>query len=331
METFSELDWDFDRVPDSELVACCFWEYARESDFIRGLRRRCLDPKWREMTNSEFWEYCGHDVEKIQSIGYESEVILRGFFFEPVIKYQSVDSELPDYRHADAPPISGSFPHPWQSLSALERSSRSDIRSARAGIHPVPFKRGSRHDARDIAQWADARWNQTFSMFRKVQSDNPGATEEDLAEKGKLPRFSGVQPSLYWEGGTEVTVVAIDWSTFTNDEIATYFRSWVKANRPKHLMSTSGRGHKPNDWRTKLTRLAVMRLLSRFTPLAIVDPRRDSFPAVWGTRQFSRAKWRDVTKWHEARREARKIFHEIFPVLPKDEDPLSWARRAPGK
>jgi len=29
-------EWDFDAVPDGELVGCCFWEYARESAFIRG-------------------------------------------------------------------------------------------------------------------------------------------------------------------------------------------------------------------------------------------------------------------------------------------------------
>jgi len=33
----SENEWDFDnsRVDDAELLACCYWEYARESDSIR--------------------------------------------------------------------------------------------------------------------------------------------------------------------------------------------------------------------------------------------------------------------------------------------------------
>jgi hypothetical protein len=43
----SEFDWNFDPVPDNELVACCYWEYARESEFIRGLRQRCIQ-NWRE-------------------------------------------------------------------------------------------------------------------------------------------------------------------------------------------------------------------------------------------------------------------------------------------
>src|ERR1022692_3916499 len=29
-----EHEWNFDSVPDGELVACCYWEYARESASI---------------------------------------------------------------------------------------------------------------------------------------------------------------------------------------------------------------------------------------------------------------------------------------------------------
>jgi len=38
-------EWNFDAVPDDELIACCYWEFARESAFIRDVRRRCLDPR----------------------------------------------------------------------------------------------------------------------------------------------------------------------------------------------------------------------------------------------------------------------------------------------
>ncbi len=46
----STLDWDFDGVADSELVACCYWEYARESLGIRELHRRGFQPDfWGEI------------------------------------------------------------------------------------------------------------------------------------------------------------------------------------------------------------------------------------------------------------------------------------------
>jgi hypothetical protein len=41
-EAVSRNDWDFDNVPDNELVACCYWEFARESRQIRNLRQRCM-------------------------------------------------------------------------------------------------------------------------------------------------------------------------------------------------------------------------------------------------------------------------------------------------
>jgi len=100
-----ECDWNFDEVPDGELVACCYWEYARESAFIRDVRKRCLDLKSREMLNSEIWEYWGRDIEKIQSIGYESEVILGGFFFEADVAHQSQDEKLPNYSIRVANPV----------------------------------------------------------------------------------------------------------------------------------------------------------------------------------------------------------------------------------
>lgn len=37
-KVLESADWNFDAVPDPELVACCYWEYARESAFIRELR-----------------------------------------------------------------------------------------------------------------------------------------------------------------------------------------------------------------------------------------------------------------------------------------------------
>ena len=38
-----EREWNFSdraKVPDTELVACCYWEYARESDFIAAWRSK---------------------------------------------------------------------------------------------------------------------------------------------------------------------------------------------------------------------------------------------------------------------------------------------------
>ncbi len=165
-----DFDWNFERVSDSELVACCFWEYARESAFILGVRERCLNPKWKEMVNSEFWEYCGKDIAKIQSIGYANEVFLRKFFFEPGIKYQDVDRELPNFRQPDAPHLTGSFPQPWQSLSAAERKERSHIGSDRTCIPLLPFERGISPHAQDIFKYVKLQRAQA-EMERETDAD----------------------------------------------------------------------------------------------------------------------------------------------------------------
>ena len=76
-EDISPTEWDFERVPDGELVACCYWEYARESAFIRELRQRC----WRDHQPVGRPDKQLHtDLQKVQSIGYAANYFLSGFF-----------------------------------------------------------------------------------------------------------------------------------------------------------------------------------------------------------------------------------------------------------
>ena len=324
-------EWNFDEVPDSELVACCFWEYARESEFIRSALQQYREwflagGLWEDERSS-----CGSDIERINSIVYAAEVIVRGCAIPPVRKYQSLDSSKSDYRHPHAPIISSSFPSPWLSLAREERRERARIRSDRSVLSLIPIKRGDWHDANDIARWAEGRWQALRAEFEKVRRAHPEVSEDELVRDGKLKEFPGIQPSLYWEGGGEVTVVSIQWADFTNEEIIASFRKWVKANRPQRLGNPDARGRKPKDWRANLTRLAVMRLLSRFTALQLVDGRRKDLPAIWDTKQFASRKWADVTKWHDARREAGRLFHKLFPFLPAEAKPISWDRQRSAK
>jgi hypothetical protein len=324
-----EQDWNFDNIPNEELVACCYWEYARESKFICEALREYRDWFWAGGLRSQDTTDCCGKLEQIQGIGYVAEVFVRGCVYEPVAQNRPEHPSEPPDSHPEASKITGSFPAPWQSLSLAERKERSQIRSERTTIPLVPFERGERHEAREIADWAESRWHEWNDAYAKVKRDHPEIAEGQLLEQGKLKSFPGIQPSLYWEGGREVTVVSIHWSDFTNEEIVQYFRRWVKENRPNHWSNPDTRGHKSKDWRAQLTRLAVMRLLSRFTALQLVSD--DLFPEIWATKQFSGRKWGDVTKWHDARREARKTFQILFPFLPEGELPFSWKRPAPLK
>lgn len=330
-ELIAKAEWNFDAVPDVELAACCYWEYARESEFIRGLRERSWE-YWKPLyLRGEWWnepkdEHLHADLEKAQSIGYPAEVFLRGISCPP----DGVLPDAPPLKPGEVEQVTGSFPKPWQALTPAERRYRAHIGTDAERIPLVPFKRGTSLDAGDIRDFVKGRQRAAENARDLIKRRKPQLNEATLLRLGKL-KYPETLPSLYWTGGGEVTVVTINWGAFTNDEIVNHFRKWVKANRPKQYPTPSRKGHKPGDWRANLTRLAVLRLLGRFTALQLVDPRRNSMPAIWETKQFSRAKWQDVTKWHDARREAGRLFRRLFPFLPADAKPLSWDRRAPGK
>ena len=84
------LEWDFELVPREELVACGFWEYARESKFIRQTYETCTEDP----------QAVREDVERIRSIGQPAEMwfedgesIHRCGFFAP---WRSLPTEVRD-------------------------------------------------------------------------------------------------------------------------------------------------------------------------------------------------------------------------------------------
>jgi hypothetical protein len=335
MKTLSELDWNFDVVPDGELVACCYWEYARESAFIRDTLREYRDwylagGQWDENTAGLITK-----LEKIQCFSEQADVFVRGCGFDSKRVWQSNNPKKPNYRHPQAPPITGSFPDgPWQSLSSEERKFRARIRSRIEQFDIVPIKLAhwswAKEIARECQRVVDEQHGQRKTWEQKYLRKDAKGNLYQVADAPPVPELGSLRPRTRWGTG-ETLLVDIAWDCFTNDEITAYFRQWVKAARPKEIPSPSDRGHKPGDWRAKLTRLAVMRLLSRFTALDIIDPRQNLCPEVLKTKVFCGRKWIDATKWYDARREAGKFYRRLFPFLPKDELPLSWKRTAPAK
>jgi hypothetical protein len=301
-----ELDFSGERIPDDEVVACCFWEYARESEFIRQVRERSVR-HWQD--GGKFNKELYADLEMLQSIGYTAEVFLRGFSFP--------SGERSKKSHPNAPPITGSFPQPWQSLDMAERAYRAHIRSDKEVIPLTPFKRGDWLDAGDIYQFAEARRKEIFAPYEKARRENPEASEVELIRDGKLVPLPEIPNSLYWAGGKEVSIFAIEWAQFTNDEITTHFRHWIKSNRPKTISEPDDRGRKLNDWRVALNRLGIMRALHVST---FANSR---FPAKF--------KSRGEKHCYNARKLAFKKFHELFPFLDKTEEPISWATKGRGE
>jgi hypothetical protein len=247
-------------------------------------------------------------LDKLQSIGYPAEVFVHGISCPP----DDVLPDAPPLKPGEVRPLTGSFPTPWQKLTKEERAYRSNIGNDVERIPLVPFERGHSFDARDILHSVEAQRREVEAANDKVRRENPKKSEEALCREGKL-RFPTVPPSAYWAGGKEVTVVGIEWGRFTDDQIASYFRKWVRVNRPARYRAPNAQGRKLNDWRVALDRLGTMRVLHAHS---FADHR---FPKAF--------KERGEKHCYAARRLALRKFCDLFPFLPKDEKPLSWATK----
>jgi len=310
-----EVEWNFDNVPDGELVACCYWEYARESAFIREMLRQYRDWCLAGGKRDDESRKIDARLRKLQSIGPHSDVFLQGCICGPETVWQSDDPEKPNYRPRDTPPITGSFPAPWRSLSEVERKCRANIRDEVEHLHILPVKLAHWTWANEIGrvclEIADRQREQEKSWERDHLRKDKEGNRVTLPGAPAPPEFEPIQPAIR-SGAGETVVVDIAWAHFTNDQIATYFRRWAKANRPKNITSPGGQGHKLKDWRVALDRLGMMRLLHRFR----LGEMRERFPAGW--KAFA------GFEWYKERKRAGATFKKLFPFLPKTERPLSW-------
>lgn len=306
-QTIEKSDWNFDAVPDPELVACCYWEYARESVFIRELRRRCMKD---QQAAGERDEKLHKDLQRVQSIGYPALIFLRGFFCPQ-------DGVLPDalpLRPGEVHRLTGSFPKPWQLLTKEEREYRSHLppRGVIDCQQIVPFTRGRGLDAKDIIRTMAQQRRLRDEANEQVRRQHPNWSEEALQQTGKL-RYPNVQASVVYASGTEKTVVEINWGIFTNEAIIQAFRKWVKLNRPADIPSPDGKGqNKFRDWRVALERLGMMRLLHQWRLGEMPDARPDA--------------WKRYRKreWYKERQRAGDTFRKLSPFHGKTERPLSW-------
>ncbi len=309
------LDWNFDAVPDPELVACCYWEYARESAFICGLRKRTLE-HWMPLFQKPRWwnepeaEDIRKDTEKIRSIGVAAHIFLHGFACPP-------DDVLPDalpLRSGEVHRLTGSFPKPWQLLTKEERAFRAYAppKGIVDFVQRMPFARGISLYAKDIVQALAARQRRCQRENERTRKENPKLTDDALKRMGKF-HHADMNPSVVYGRGSEHTVVEINWGLFTNEEIIQSFRKWVKANRPNEAPINDGKGrNKARDWRVALERLGMMRVLHHSTKGDIPEKSSEAWK-LYGKRE-----------WYKERKRAGQMFHRLFPFLLKSDQPLSW-------
>ena len=309
----TEFDWNFDGVSNNELVACCYWEYARESVFIRDSMRVLHDAEQRQGRFSEAFKNKLPDLDKFFAMGIIANLI-----------------------------TNRAFPDPWQSLDAGQRSSTVRFLLGKNKHFLSKTPKAVHFPAFQAADEA-LLWNTDLSILGSLYRRARRMVADFEAKKSIRPRpgFPGCEEHPIKNRHTtnydvlESFLVHINWRDYSNKEVVECFRRWVKAVRPKDFPDPSGRGHRLKEWRANLARLSVMRLLSHYTPKQILGGLagmaiRECRP-IRESKQFASDKWVEATKWHDARREAGRLFHTLFPFLPPGEKPLSWIRTPPGK
>jgi hypothetical protein len=289
------LNWKFDEeeVSNAELVACCYWEYARESAFIRRVVQRLKDTDQRKVTRplvtaGKPWVQT-HCLRVLEEAGAKVELpaLRRGEqndysrYYKQMLEAQAAqpesvadDADLNQLYSIGIPVVELfrrlPFPKPWQSLTPAQRRAGKDFVLGDPTPAKIPPFRTSNDylvaselysQARRIHDKEAAVWMRLAEIgVGMVNLEEATKLRNTLSEQAKHPT-PVVSRGI---GGVDFFIAQIDWAHFTNDQIADAFRKWVEPNRPKSIPKPSRQGHGPREWRARLTRLAAMRLLHSY-------------------------------------------------------------------
>lgn len=309
-------EWDFTRLPESELIAGCLWEYARESPSI-GARANRQKLSVDGITGIKTWrgepideaEFDRRDKQlraEEQAIGYDAEEFA-GRFLGSDVGWVYFYRTLTRY-------VTPSI-NPWQDLPKRLRRTMVKQLGERTLMQPL---------AESMVADLEKLWDANSAALKAVRERV--RPPDDDTEDGELytPSSPVRLPEDNRRAASRTTAVAftVDFSRFSNREISAEFERWLAANRPSrwrrpsNLFPVLARGRKENDYRVALERLAIMRLLHWTTPRSL---------------RFEQSRaWRLYgAKEPTFRREIQgclRFFHQSFPFLPKSERPRSFER-----
>ena len=303
-------EWDFEAVPDGELVACCLWEYARESESIHRY------------------------AEYIWCLRVETEQRIHGSQSRPLTPRQAEMYGIYKGRISSSGFDHGEFSaslyetdYPWIGIySAI-------LDSLTSGI--LPWQRQPRELRQDLcakvsqsemlkplvmAQIADleACWEKNREPLDEARQSKEESRDENIMcagfEASHAIYLDEDTPNSHHAKAT--AAFTVDFSRFTDAEITEAFKTWLESNRPEAWKNPKrvfpdapARGSKRTEFRVALERLGLMRLLHRFYPKQLAEV----YPEAWK---------RYGSKEDAFRRELRsadKFFHRLFPFLPAHE------------
>jgi len=313
----SELDWNFDDVPDNELVACCYWEFARESATI-GL---AADVNWsrvRSIWKKEEYErnpkVKAEDEQEASRI--EGRAKAAGFHYAAFAeRFWATDlSAVAIYESLTNWARSGV--RPWSKLPKKTRAHLVAAVSKRDFLQALsPASVGE----------LEQLWNANRSELDKVRSrprtDYDDSEDVALLWESECIALSGEAKDP--PAGKLAVAFTVDFARFTDGEILAQFKLWLKAKRPQPwtrplrvLPDSRQKGRKLIEYRVALERLGLMRLLHWHSPAEL----RRELPEAWAKYAKKKADFRREV------RQACKFFRRLFPFLPTQERPASESR-----
>jgi hypothetical protein len=291
--SLAESEWNFSKLPAAEFVACCYWEYARESAFIRDVVEDQKDVDAGKGSDKSPDE-ADRDSNRLHSVGTPAHLI----------------------RHAK-------FPEPWQLLPESERQgSGKNFKPEIPVPENIPAFRvtGDLFVAAVIHGEAERVQKAQLAIYQRLSEIDRGMANPDEADKLRSKLAEPLpSPIVRGIGGVDSVIAQINWCDFTDKKIKECFCEWVDNNRPAGFPEPSERGHKLKDWRASLERLGIMRLMHHRS----FDEMTAIVQAALPPESADREKYTTKAGCKKERQKALEDFRELYPFL-SDEKPRSW-------
>lgn len=312
VEPLAKAEWDFEAVPKEELLACCYWEHARECMSFIGYQLEQLKPAWTGKREKD--ELLKEILGNIEKEGFDSESFL-GRLYE-------TDAGYSDFIHFLMSEVT-LFSPPWSRLpSEVCRGFAKEAAKTPDLFTPIGPAR---------IYELELLWEENATGLKKVRANPALMAKDDDAEDAEGYQVShpviGVPTHQVEKHGPTLVGLAVDFRRFSNSTILAAVADWLRGNRPSDCPEPKRNGKKLSDLRFNLRCLGVMRLLHRHT-FEQIDK---EIPEIWESAPFRGAKWRDANKWYDARRHVLKTYHELFPFLERNEQPLHWQTKGDRK
>ncbi len=223
----AKLDWNFDNVPDDELLACCYWEYARESARIRAF----CSP-----TDSDFFPAPEMYLEIRRPDGSAFMKARRSLINPARMRFAE---NLRTY----ALPVRLTLQRVRTTSDPLEKAWLKLSPSLRLEV------------VQELQPYFAEKPALTYLPFNRCSD------MRDIGLAGENYRCA----KLNMETGIEWFRAEIDWGDFTDKQIVAAFRTWVSENRPQGLGRGNEKGkRKRKGLLSQLAWLGMMRLMNAY-------------------------------------------------------------------